>query len=192
MIIALTGKKGCGKDTVANYLGEKYGFVNYGFADPIKEVGKIVFGFNDEQLEGCLKDTMDNFWGISPREFFQNFGTGIAQFEFPKYFPNMYRNNDKRVIWVKVFEIWYLKKINENPDLKVVISDLRFIHEYEYLKKMDTYFIRIKSDKYGSKKFTEHISEKELDFLEDNELNYVIENNGSKEELFDLVDSIIR
>ena len=125
MIIALTGKKGCGKDTVANYLCEKYGFVNYGFADPIKEVGKIVFGFNDEQLEGCLKDTMDNFWGISPREFFQNFGTGIAQFEFPKYFPNMYRNNDKRVIWVKVFEIWYLKKINENPDLKVVISRLR-------------------------------------------------------------------
>ena len=94
MIIALTGKKGCGKDTVANYLCEKYGFVNYGFADPIKEVGKIVFGFNDEQLEGCLKDTMDNFWGISPREFFQNFGTGIAQFEFPKYFPNMYRNNE--------------------------------------------------------------------------------------------------
>ena len=120
------------KYTIANYLVEKYGFINYGFADPIKEVGKIVFGFNDAQLEGCLKDTMDNFWGISPREFFQNFGTDIAQFEFPKYFPNMYRNQDKRAIWVKVFEIWYLKKINDNPDLKVVISDLRFIHEYEY------------------------------------------------------------
>ena len=45
MIIALTGKKGCGKDTIANYLVEKYGFINYGFADPIKEVGKILFGF---------------------------------------------------------------------------------------------------------------------------------------------------
>ena len=47
-------------------------------------------------------------------------------------YPNMYKNQDKRDIWVKVFEIWYLKKINDNPDLKVVISDLRFIHEYKY------------------------------------------------------------
>tara|TARA_B110000483_G_C17896609_1_gene427683 strand:+ start:381 stop:662 length:282 start_codon:yes stop_codon:yes gene_type:complete len=87
----------------------------------------------------------------------------------------MYKNQDKRAIWVKVFELWYLKKINDNPDLKVVISDLRFIHEYQYLKKMDSYFIRIKSEKYGSENFTEHIPEKELDFIEDTELNYVIE-----------------
>jgi hypothetical protein len=57
---------------------------------------------------------------------------------------------------------------------------------------MDCYFIRIKSEKYGSENFTDHISEKELDFIEDNELNYVIENNGTKEELFELVDSAIR
>ena len=98
----------------------------------------------------------------------------------------MYRNQDKRAIWVKVFEIWYLKKINDNPELKVVISDLRFIHEYEYLKKMDSYFIRIKSDKYGSKQFSEHISEKELDFLDDAELNYV-RKQAQKKKLFEKV-----
>ena len=54
MIIALNGKKGSGKDTMAKYMCEKFGFVNYGFADPIKEVGRILFDFTDEQLDGLL------------------------------------------------------------------------------------------------------------------------------------------
>ena len=61
MIIALNGKKGSGKDTMANYMCEKLGFVNYGFADPIKEVGRILFDFTDEQLDGCYKEVEDKF-----------------------------------------------------------------------------------------------------------------------------------
>jgi hypothetical protein len=37
MLIALSGKKRRGKDTVANYLVEKYGFNKHGFADKVKE-----------------------------------------------------------------------------------------------------------------------------------------------------------
>jgi len=188
MIIALSGKKGSGKDTVANYMCEKYGFINYGFADPIKEIGKIIFGFSDDQLNGCLKEVDDTFWGIAPRDFFQKFGTDIAQFEFPKYFPGLFKHDGDRTIWVRVFENWYFKKLKENPNLKVVISDLRFKHEYDYLKKLDSYFIKIYSDKYRSREFSEHISEKELD---DYEFNCQIENNKTKEELFYKIDEII-
>lgn len=188
MIIAITGKKGCGKDTVANYMCEKYGFINYGFADPIKEISKIIFGFTDEQLNGHLKEAEDKFWGLAPRDFFQKFGTDIAQFEFPKYFPGIFRGKDERAIWVRVFEFWYTKKLKENPNLKVVISDLRFIHEYEYLRKMDAYFIRIKRNIEGNK-FGLHISETELDKLD---LNCEIENNGSLEDLFKKVDNMIK
>ena len=188
MIIALTGKKGCGKDTMANYMCEKYGFVNYGFADPIKEISKIIFGFSEEQLNGHLKEAEDSFWGLVPRNFFQKFGTDIAQFEFPKYFPEIFRGKDERAMWVRVFEFWYAKKLKENPKLKVVISDLRFIHEYEYLKKMDAYFIRIKRD-IKENQFGKHISETELDKLE---LNCEMENNGTLEELYAKVDDLIR
>ena len=37
MIIGLSGYAQVGKDTVANYLVEKYGFVKVSFADPIRE-----------------------------------------------------------------------------------------------------------------------------------------------------------
>lgn len=37
MLIGLTGKKRRGKDTVANYIVEKYGFKKHGFADKVKE-----------------------------------------------------------------------------------------------------------------------------------------------------------
>lgn len=188
MIIALTGKKRCGKDTIANYMCEKYGFVNYGFADPIKEISKIMFDFSEEQLDGYLKEVEDRFWGIAPRDFFQKFGTDIAQFEFPKYFPGLVRQKDSRAIWVRVFEFWYAKRLKENPELKVVISDLRFIHEYEYLKKMDAYFIRVKSNR-NTGEFDNHISETELDSKKiDNE----IENNGSLEELYLKIDELIK
>ena len=70
----------------------------------------------------------------------------------------------------------------------MVISDLRFIHEYEQLKKMDAYFIRIKRDQEENK-FGQHISETELDKVD---LNWELENNGSLEELYEKVDNLIR
>ena len=57
MIIGLSGKKGSGKDTIAEYLCVQYGFINYGFGDPIKEIGRIMFDFTDEQLYGNKKET---------------------------------------------------------------------------------------------------------------------------------------
>ena len=87
-----------------------------------------------------------------------------------------------------MFEFWYAKRLKENPELKVVISDLRFIHEYEYLKKMDAYFIRVKSNR-NTGEFDNHISETELDSKQiDNE----IENNGSLEELYLKIDELIK
>lgn len=51
-IIGVSGQAGSGKDTVANYLVEKYDFVKIALADPIKHFGYHVFGFSQEQLWG--------------------------------------------------------------------------------------------------------------------------------------------
>lgn len=42
--IAISGKMRSGKDTVAAYLCEEYGFVRMAFADKLKEVAKDLFG----------------------------------------------------------------------------------------------------------------------------------------------------
>ena len=97
MIIGLAGKKGSGKDTIADYLCEQYGFIKYGFGDPIKEIGRIMFDFTTEQLYGSEKELLDNNWGIIPRDFFQKFGTEYGQFILPKHLPNAFQDiNDRQ------------------------------------------------------------------------------------------------
>ncbi len=51
-IIGVSGQAGSGKDTVANYLCEEYGFTKIALADPIKRFGYHVFHFSEEQLWG--------------------------------------------------------------------------------------------------------------------------------------------
>lgn len=52
MIIGLAGPAGSGKDTIADYLVSKRGFVKMANADLLKRVAQSVFGFTDDQLWG--------------------------------------------------------------------------------------------------------------------------------------------
>lgn len=52
MLIGLVGPAGSGKDTVADYLVKKHGFVKMAHADLLKRVVQQVFAFTDEQLWG--------------------------------------------------------------------------------------------------------------------------------------------
>lgn len=51
-VVGVSGQAGAGKDTVANYIVEKYGFVRVALADPLKRLGFRVFRFSEEQLWG--------------------------------------------------------------------------------------------------------------------------------------------
>lgn len=51
-VILLAGAAGVGKDTVGQFLADKYNAVTIGQADPLKRFAKQVFGFSDEQLWG--------------------------------------------------------------------------------------------------------------------------------------------
>lgn len=52
MIVAICGKAGSGKSTVADILARDHQFVVVSLADPIKRICKDVFDFTDEQLWG--------------------------------------------------------------------------------------------------------------------------------------------
>lgn len=191
MIIAITGKKGSGKDTLADIMVNDYQFVKYRFADDIKLIAKILFDFDDEQLYGNKKDKLDKNWNIYPREFYQKFGTDYIQQIFPKHFPNLFNNIEKREFWLKKFKIWYQKKLNENKVFFVVISDLRFIHEYNFLKEMNAYIIKIERDNISNTNNINHISETELDNFTDDKFNYIIKNNSSIYNLKNIVKTIL-
>jgi len=173
--IGLLGNKGSGKDTLADYLVKEKNFVKYSFAKPIKDIAKIMFYLDDEQLYDDKKELIDKRWNLSPREIIQKIGTEIGQFMIFDIFPKLKDKISYRCFWLKHFEIF----LENNKDKNIVISDVRFIHEVKYLKKLNFNIIKINRDNL---KIDNHISENEINNIKD--IDYVINNNYTKDVLY--------
>jgi len=131
MIIGITGFIGSGKDTVANYLVAKHGFVRDSFAGTLKDAVAKVFGWDRELLEGLTpearewREEVDPWWAkrldmpkLTPRYMLQLWGTEVCRRGF---------HND---IWIASLEN-RLRKTTED----IVISDVRFPNEIAAIKK---------------------------------------------------------
>ena len=175
MIIGLAGKAGSGKDTVGKYLVDNYNFKRFAFADPLKKGIKELFGFTDDQLLN-KKEEKDEYWNIEPRKILQFFGTEICQYELQKIIPDL-----DRKFFVKRLE----KDIKETLDkgINVVITDVRFKHEIEMIKKYNNKLIYLNRDEIdislGSN--SGHISENEIS---SNDFDFIINNNTTTNNLF--------
>lgn len=178
IFFGLSGKAGAGKDTAARHLGRQ-GFQSFAFADAIKDLLEIAFGFSRDQLYGDLKEAPDPRFGRSPRELMQYLGTEVF-----------------RGIWPEIW-IWHLKRgirnYWDNIGLRpVVVTDVRFQDEAAALRGMGAVLIRIERDKDHRQEAgaaNEHISETDLDYY--GEWDYVIKNNGTEAALFEALDRIV-
>jgi hypothetical protein len=183
-LIGILGRKRSGKDTSGDYLVEKYDFIKYAFADPVKEICKILFDFNDDQLYGEHKEGVDFRWYLKPRDAFQKIGTEFAQNDIYNYFPRLKEKLKDEIIWVKLFKIWYEK----NKDKDIVITDVRFPHEIEAIKSLGGEIVKI--DRFNSNT-DNHISENFVDEINSKDIGFYIKNKYKKEDLFSQLDTII-
>lgn len=182
--ILVTGVIGSGKDTAVKYLLENYVVEGAKFAAPIKDIGMYLFGWNTNHSEGNMKEVKDEFWGISPREFFQLFGTDIMQ-KFMSKRVKQFKKNTGRKIWAKI-----LAKKYEKGQLPIVVSDCRFPHELDTLRQFgyDVEVIKITRNKTPwYKKLFWHESEKAIDKIK---AGYTVSNTGTIEELYSAIDHI--
>lgn len=189
MIVGLIGKKRSGKDTVANYLVQEYGYKRYGFADPMKEMIKEAFLWNEEWVNGKYKEVVDLRWGLSPRQALQHIGTEWAQIALSKSFPK-FKEITGRNLWVKRFALLVMGgDLNTNW----VISDVRFPHEIDLLREslslspIEKIFIRVKRPEAEAVK-DEHESEKHINELD---CDYEVWNDKSIEALYATISSIL-
>ena len=190
-LIGLSGKNYVGKDTVAAYLKKNHGYIQYAYADPIKEIGRLMFGFSENQLYGNKKEEIDTRYNITPRDFFQKFGTEFGQFHLYELFPNLKEKIPERHFWVHCFHVWLEKKIDElitinstsnsnsnstsNSNsskitvLKILVSDIRFFHEAESFSKLGgkIYSILRPTSQNYIKKINVHLSQKEVTQIPD-------------------------
>lgn len=180
-IIGIVGKKGSGKDTVGEYLIEKYGYVRFAFGDKVKEVAKALFNFSDEQLHGSLKDIIDERYGIKPRETFQRLGTEFGQYDIHKLFPELKMKIAPRSFWTLAFKEF----CQQNPDKNIVITDVRFNHEFKIIEEMGGEFIQIKRNGLS---LDGHISENELGHVQ---FERVLDNNYELVDLYSQIDVLI-
>ena len=188
MIIGLIGQKRVGKDTVAGMFKEfNQDFKTYALADPIKDIARIMFGFSEKQLFDADKDIVDTKWGIKPREFFEQFGTEIMQFDIYNYLPDLQNAVPKRLFWVHSL----MSKIGKSNDKDVIITDVRGMHELCEIKKRKAIFIRIiKPDRQVSQSDCSHITQKEPNEIGDEYLFDTIVNDGSLEDLRAKVENV--
>jgi hypothetical protein len=140
VLIGLIGKKSSGKTTASEFLCKKFDYVNYAFADPLKQICMIlgaprwaVYGTQEE------KERIVPELGISGRQMMQRLGTELFRDLFPTILPDFILGKSKK-IWIHLFE----EKLKKTPNM--VVSDVRFYDEAETIIRNGGILLRINRD----------------------------------------------
>lgn len=136
MLIGLAGKARSGKDTAAAYLAKDIGLYRHAFADPIKRMLEQVFGNNF--VDGD-RERIDPISGVSYRKLMQTLGTEWGRAVQPDLWTRVAKAKWE---WVKDGMPWEtplgkcsnLQLHNEQMNAGMVLSDVRFDNEAEWIR----------------------------------------------------------
>jgi hypothetical protein len=203
MIIGVCGFIGSGKDTVADYLVNFHEFRRESFANTLKDAIAAVFGWDRTMLEGRTKqarewrEQIDPWWAerlgmpnLTPRWVLQYWGTEVCRQGF---------HDD---IWIASLE----NKLRNSRD-NVVISDCRFPNEITAIRNQGGTIVWVQrgelpswhimaakanqGDTFAAEKLKAlgvHASESSW---VGTRFDAVLDNNGSLEDLFKQVKSLL-
>lgn len=186
MIVGLVGKKRSGKTTAAEVF-QNYMYSKVSLAEGIKEATKSIFLLNDEQVYGEKKEEIVPYLNTTPRKLMQVVGTELFQYDIYEYIPELEEAIPKRELWIRMFEQkyeMYVRKYRKTP--KIVIDDVRFMHEVNVLRSMGAVIIKIIRPGLESK--DTHASELEVGEIEP---NYKIINGGTIRQLKNKIVNLI-
>lgn len=163
-LIAFFGEQQAGKSESAKAVATKPGWVKVSFADSLYQMMSAMLGSDARLLP--KEEPIDGLCGKTLRECLQSLGTEWG------------RGKVGESVWLDAIA----KRIVHHGEVGavgVVIDDLRFSNEYNFLKACGAQFIRVDRASQGGS-INSHASEVDwVDFTAD----AVILNNGSVEEL---------
>ena len=166
-LILLNGKARSGKGEVAKRLCEKYGYVEVGFADYLKELAVEVFGWDPDEI--WINRTPES------RKFMQLLGNEIGRA----------KNSD---FWIKKLEERLKGKYKGK---NIVVSDLRYGNEAEWGRNSGGQLWLVKRP--SAEKMIEanpnHASEQDLE--KQNLWDAIFMNDGTVEDLYRQVDEVM-
>ena len=180
VIFCISGQKRAGKDTIANYIMDNVVASRVSFAEPVRAVCRAYFGWDDEWLLGEKKEDVDPYWGISPRQAMQYLGTEVGRVGIANHYPN-FDDITGDNIWIKNAQ----KRIREQHYIGIgkfrafVIPDMRFLNEYDAMKKMEKEgynVITIGVERETGLPLDNHVSETEIKYCVE-KCDYQLDNN---------------
>lgn len=133
-LIALTGLPRSGKDTIAEYLGRRYGYARLAFADPLKKAASVLLGRPLSEMEGADgfdREAVLPEWGFTTRWFLQVLGTECLREQVrPDFWVQRMRNTiqNQRVLGVSS---------------RFVITDCRFPNEVEMVHSLSGVVVEV-------------------------------------------------
>lgn len=196
MKIALCGRKNSGKDTIAKFLNfylngglgitedisteilykilridfqeNRFRYLNIAFADKLKEIVSVIYPINKAYLYKYEKNTLfydfsthsiktlASATSVSLRKLLQDTADKIKKSFGENYFVENLLHDIKNV---------------EN----VIVTDCRYINEYETLKKEGFYFVKVDRD---TEEIDPHSSENSVINLPNDSFDFIINNNS--------------
>jgi hypothetical protein len=207
MIIGVCGFIGSGKDTIADYLVGFHGYRRDSFAGTLKDAVAAVFGWDRELLEGrtpearAWREQVDPWWAerlnmpnLTPRWVLQYWGTEVCRKAF---------HDD---IWIAALEA----RLSRRSD-NTVISDVRFPNEITSIRNAGGKIVWVKRGELPSWYGVALAANNNLpqpnassDILKDlgvhisetawvgTQFDYEIDNNGTIEELYTKIKSLVQ
>lgn len=196
-LIGICGHAGVGKDTVSDYLTDKYeNTYRRAFADPLKYAAAALFGMPlGSFYEQEWKELPFEFWKTTPRKIAQYFGTEMVRQTIDGLIPGVGED-----FWIHRFAgtvngDLLSEDVNEGPydaEDTIVIPDLRFQNEYEFLCENNALILHLTRPTYdGNIGIQGHASEAGIQFTHPDK-TWHIPNNGTKEELYRQVDKAMQ
>lgn len=214
MIIAITGYAGSGKDTIGEYIQQKYNYKRFAFADMIKRLCSVTFNNDEEYYHNQdLKLIPMNFnFDYQAKQRWVKFLTSDMKIDRQKaseLFEIAYKycsdgsevNNrvittTSRNVIQKIgeetlkkcydYDIWL--KFCPSGETFTVITDMRFPDEYKLVKDLNGVVIKVTNTNNKQSKMN-HVSES---FIDNINADYYIDNDGINiDNLYKSVDNVL-
>lgn len=180
ILIGLAGPAGCGKDTAADYLCDRHGFVSYSFAQPLKSMLAAMLGLSDQELaEQYLtrekKEQPIPALGKSPRELLQTLGTEWGRLTIDTN------------LWLNIAQIRLGSMQDQFPHARgIVISDVRFCNEANWIRYCRGTVVHV--DRQAAIPVRAHISERGPDRMAS---DAILDNSGTLNSLYLRLDALV-
>lgn len=191
-LIGICGHSGAGKDTVGDYLHRtRDNTYKLAFADSLKEAASAMFGIPIlEFYDPDYKEVPNDFWGVSPRQIAQFFGTEMVRENLGRLLPDVAEN-----FWVTRM-IHRLTGQGEQPEYDeydiVVITDVRFQNEYDWIVSQGGIIIHLtRTGADGTVGIPSHQSEAGVHCHCEHQ-TYFLDNCSTLEVLYADVDDIMK